>query len=1007
MRKLLLSFLGMILAFSVVFAQDKTVSGQVNASDDGSPLPGVNVVLKGTTSGTVTDVDGNFKISVPDGATLVFSFIGYETQEILVGNQDVINITLASDVTQLSEVVVTGYSTTTQKKLLSSVAIVDNKDIENVPMTDINQIMQGRAPGVRTTAPSGQPGAQQDIRIRGTGSINAGRGPLYVLDGIIIESGDFATSAQTTDILSNINPGDIENITILKDASATALYGARASNGVVLITTKRGKVGATTITAKVQYGTTEPLIGNFEMMSAQRQWDYERQLMANSDVLCDCFPPATIDAIRPASMLDETTDWVDAAFKTGTTTNFELQASGGTEKTQFFISGGSYFQDGTLIESDFRRYTTRINLDHKATELIDMGLNFNVSYTDQLNATAGNRFASPLLGAFVNTPTQSAIDPATGELFTGQEPNFNIFTSDNFLYSAPINPVRNNTLRTLSKAYVRLNINENFRLTQNLNVDFVSMKENRFFDPTTNDGASDNGAIDNTYNENITFTSQTLFNFDKSIAEDHAIDGVVGFEYQKNDRENFRAGGKGLATGQLKTLNSTAEPDFVRGFRSSYAFISYLGQVNYNFKEKYFFGTSLRYDGSSRFGEDNQWAPFWSVAGAWRFVDEDFLSSTSWLSDGKLRVSYGTSGNADIGNYASLGLYGFGAAYTGIPGSQPDQISNSSLSWEKSSSINVGLDLGFIRNRIVASFDFYKRDSKDLLLNVPLSRTTGFSSATQNVGTMENQGLEIMISSVNFEGDFRWTTDFNIAFNTNKITSLPKGEDILNGRQIYREGEPIRSWYIQNWMGVNTADGTPLWKQGGFDADGNYTGEGETTTGIYGQADRYLSGNAEPKYSGGLNNVMSYKGITFSFFFNYVQGNDVFNSSRRFIESDGQRFGWNHLVVAGEDTWQNPGDVASRPQGLVGGNNQANSSSTRYLEDGSFVRLRNVTLGYSLPQSILGNTGLHGVNIYVTGQNLWISTDYTGFDPEMDENGDEFFRYPVGRTFTFGLDLTF
>ncbi len=996
--------LGLLLAFNVSYAQDKAVSGRVTADEDGSALPGVSVVLKGTTSGTVTDIDGNFKVNVPDGTTLIFSFIGFSTQEVLVGNQEIVNIVMLGDVTQLSEVVVTGYSTTTQKKLLSSVSVIDEKDIQNVPLTDINQIMQGRAPGVRVTAPSGQPGAQQNIRIRGTGSITAGRGPIYVLDGIIISNGDFTTSTQTADVLSNINPGDIENITVLKDASATALYGARASNGVVLITTKKGSVGKTKITAKLQYGTTEPLIGNFEMMTAQQQWDYERQLMVNSG-----FDQPTIDATRPASMLDNTTDWVDAAFKTGSTSNFELQASGGNEKTRFFMSGGSYFQDGTLIESDFRRYTARLNLDHDATDLITVGVNFNVSYTDQLNATAGNRFASPLLGAFVNTPTQSAINPATGELYTGQEPEFAIFTSDNFLYSAPRNPVRNNTLRTLGKAYITLNLTDNIRVTQNLNIDFIGITENVFQDPTTNDGAADNGQIGNDYNQAITFTSQTLVNFEKQIGEDHSIDGVAGFEYQKNERDNFVAGGKGLATGQLKTINSTATADAtdVAGFQTAYAFISYLVNANYNYKEKYFFGASFRYDGSSRFGEDNQWAPFWSVAGSWRFADEDFMSNMTWLTDGKLRVSYGTSGNADIGNYASLGTYGYGAAYNGIPGSQPNQISNPALSWEKSNSINIGLDLGFIQNRLTASFDFYKRQSTDLLLNVPLSRTTGFASSLQNVGSMENTGLEMLISAVIIDKAFNWTLDFNAAWNTNKIVTLPKGEDILNGSQIYREGEPVRSWYVQEWAGVNTADGTPLWNEGGFDTDGNFTGEGLTTTGVYGQADRYLVGNAEPKYSGGLNNTFSYKGISLGLFTTFVQGNLVYNSSRRFIESDGQRFGWNHLVSNGEDTWQNPGDVASRPQGLVGGNNSANSRSTRYFEDGSFFRLRNVTLGYSIPRSVLGNSGFSAVNVYVTGQNLWIATEYTGFDPEMAENGQEFFRYPVGRSFTVGLDLTF
>jgi TonB-linked SusC/RagA family outer membrane protein len=1002
MRNILLTLSLLIFSATMVLAQ-KTVRGSITSKDDGSSIPGVNVVLKGTTTGTVTDIDGNYTISVPsEGGVLVFSFIGFASQEIEIGNQSVISVAMATEATQLSEIVVTGYSATTQKKLVSSVAVVDSKDIENIPLVDVNQIMQGRAPGVRTTAPSGQPGAQQNIRIRGTGSITGGRGPLYVIDGIIIENGDFSTSAQTMDILSNINPNDIENLTILKDAAATALYGARAANGVVLITTKRGKVGKTAITAKVAYGRTNPIIGNFEMMDPQTVWDYERALLANSG-----FDQATIDANRPASMLDETTDWVDEAFRTGQTRNFEIQASGGDAKTQFFISGGAFGQDGTLIESSFERYTTRMNISHKATERIDLGVNFNVSYTNQLNAVAGNRFASPLLGAFVNSPLQSKINPATGELYTGQEPDFNIFTSDNFLYSAPLNPVVNNTLRTIAKANATYSFTDNIRLTQNLAVDFTGIKESAFFDPTTNDGAADNGSLNNDYNENRTITSQTLLNFEVPINEEHSIDGVAGFEYQANNRENFRAGGRGLASGQLKTLNSAAEPDFVAGFKNAYRFISYLAQANYNFRERYFFSTSIRYDASSRFGKGNQWAPFWSVAGSWRFVDESFMSSLDFLSDGKLRVSYGTSGNANIGNYASLGLYAFNAAYNGVPGSQPDQIANPDLSWEQSSSVNIGLDLGFIGNRILTSIDYYKRNSDNLLLNVPVSRTTGFASALQNVGEMENKGVEIVLSTINFDGDFRWVTDFNIAFNTNKIVALPNGEDILNGSQIYREGLPIRSWYVQKWEGVNPDDGTPLWATGGFDADGNYTGEGETTTGSYGSADRYIVGNAEPKYSGGFNNTLSYKGIQFSFFFNFVQGNDVYNNSRRFIESDGQRYGWNHLKIAGENTWQNPGDIAERPQPLLGGNRSANSRSTRYIEDGSFVRLRNVTLGYSLPKTTLGNSGIDNVYFYITGQNLWISTEYTGFDPEMDENGEEFFRYPVGRGFTFGLDVTF
>ncbi|MDH4089704.1 MAG: TonB-dependent receptor [Cyclobacteriaceae bacterium] len=1002
MRSILLSFSILIASVTFGYAQ-RTVTGTITSSDDATSVPGVNILLKGTATGTVTDIDGNYSISVPnDGGVLIVSFVGFDSQEIEIGNQSIIDVTMVVNATQLSEVVVVGYTATTQKKLVSAVSIVDKKRIENIPVVDINQIIQGRAAGVRTTAPSGQPGAQQNIRIRGTGSITGSSNPLYVVDGVIVESGDVSHNTTTMDILSNLNPGDIENMTILKDASATALYGARAANGVILITTKQGKSGETKITAKIAYGSTSPLIGNLKMMDGQQAWDYERQVLANSG-----FDQATIDAVRPASLLDATTNWVDEAFRTGHTKNFELQASGGNEKTQFYISGGAFAQDGTLIGSSFKRYTTRMNLKHSVSEKLDFGTNFNLSYTDQLNANSGATFSSPLLGAFVNTPLQSKINPDTGELYTGLEPDFSIFTADNFLYSVPRNPSVNNTLRTLAKVYATYHFTDKIGLTQNVGLDFISMKESSFLDPTTGDGSEYNGAIVNDYSENITLTSQTLVNFEVPIGDNHIIDGVAGFEYQQNNRDYFLAFGKGLATGQLQTLQSTAEPVQVDGSRSAYRFISYLGQANYNYKEKYFLSASIRYDASSRFGTGKQWAPFWSLAGGWRFHDEAFMSGVGWISDGKLRINYGTSGNAAIGDYGSLGLYSFNAAYNGIPGSQPNQIANPNLSWEQSRSLDIGLDLGFIENRIFASMDYYRRNSDNLLLNVPVSRTTGFSTALKNIGEMQNSGFELTLTTVNFDGAFRWSTDFNVAWNKNKIVSLPGGEDILNGPQISREGIPIQSFYVQKWKGVNPADGTPLWAKGGFDASGNYTGEGETTTGVYGQADRYIVGNATPKFTGGLNNAMSYKGITFSFFFIFVHGNKVSNESRSFIESDGQRFGWNYLVAAAEGTWQNPGDVAERPQPLLGGNNSANAFSTRYLEDGSFVRLRNVTLGYSLPKNILGKSGIKNVYLYATGQNLWVTTKYSGFDPEMDQNGREFFRYPVGKSYTFGVDITF
>ena len=991
-RILLISLTAFFFVSTQVLAQERTVSGKVTSAEDGSSLPGVNVVLKGTTEGSITDAEGNYTLSVPaSGGTLVFTFIGLTMREEEIGSRSTVDVQMQEDVTQLSEIVVTGYSEIEQKKLVSSIAVVGGESIENVPLADINQIIQGRAPGVYSTSPSGQPGAAQNIRIRGTGSISAGRGPLYVIDGIIIQNGDFTTQTQTNDVLSSINPNDIESINVLKDAAATALYGSRGANGVVLINTKRGKRGQSTITARAQYGVTVPNFGNFIMMDGPTVLEYERQMLRNSGV-----NEAGVEAARPLSMLDRTFDWVDGAFRQGKTSNYELQTQGGDQRTTYFVSGGVFHQDGTLIESSFERYSLRTNLDHKLNDKLDFGLNLNVSYTSGLNAVAGNRFASPLLGAFVNTPLQHPIDPNTGRYYTGRESDFIIFTNDNFLYSQPLNPVTNNNLRTIAKLNVGYNILENLKLSQTLAADLVNIREKAFFDPTTNDGIDDNGSISEAYNENRTLTSQTKLAGGWSFGSDHALDGLLVMEFQKNDRSNFGATGIGLASGKLQTLNSTATPQGVSGFGSNSSFVSYLGQLNYGLLDRYFVTASLRRDGSSRFGTDNRYANFWSAGLSWVAKQESFLQGFETLSDLKVRVSYGTAGNAEIGDFASLGLYGFGSAYLGNPGSAPSQISNPDLKWEISTSTNVGVDFGFFDNRIKTSVDLYRRVSSELLLDVPVSSTSGFTTATQNIGEVENKGIEVLLTTVNSQGALQWTTDFNITMNRNKVLTLNNGEDIANGAQRISEGKPIRSWYMRKWAGVNPADGTPLW----------LTDNGDVT-GSSALADLFYVGNAEPRYIGGLNNSLTYKGINLSFFFYFAVGHEVNNTSKPFVDSDGQRYGWGHLVEAGEDYWQNPGDIASRPQPRVGGNNSSNVNSTRYLENGSYLRLRNIVLSYNLPSTILSKIGFRNARLYLQGQNLLTVTDYSGFDPEMDESGSEFFRYPVGKSYTGGIELTF
>ena len=996
MKKLLLLTVMMVFSVGAIIAQ-RTVNGIV-VDEAGDPLIGATVVIKGTSVGTATDIDGNFSLSVPTGSnTLVVSYTGFNSSEMDITGLSSLSVTMSEASELLSEIVVTGYSEVQRSKLISSISVVSNKQLENIPMTDVNQLIQGRAPGVFTTANSGQPGAQQQVRIRGTGSITAGRGPLYVVDGIIMDQGSFSTldaSSNAVDALAQINPNDIESVSILKDASATALYGSRGSNGVIVINTKRGRAGKTEISVKAQTGVTMPSFGNFKLMNAQEQWDYERKVLANSG-----FEQDVIDQRRPASYLDNTANWLEEAFKDGSTYNVELQARGGNEKTRFFTSGGYFEQEGILIESAFNRATLRSNIDHDATDKLTFSLNVNGSYSENKNAVNGNRFQSPIAQAFTTTPMQGTTDPTTGEYYHGTEDDWvAAVISDNFLYSQPLNPVEVNTLRLISKLSASYAILENLKFTQSANIDFISVDELDYDDPTTGDGEADGGNLTNAYNNNRALTTQSMLKYVTDIGRDHTFDIFGVYEYQRINNKEFNAGGKGFASGKLKTLDSAAEPDFVGGNIDNYSFIGLLTQASYSFRNKYFLSGSFRRDGSSRFGANNRWANFWSVGGSWNISDETFMDTVSFLDNLRLKASYGTSGNAAIGNFDSQELYGFGAAYLNEPGSSPGQIGNPDLTWETSNNFNTGISFTLF-DLLSAEVEFYNRVAEDLLLDVPVSSTSGFTTAKRNIGKMRNRGVEVTAAleavKPKSAGGFSWDLNFNISFNKNEILELPNDEDINNGFQIYRVGYPIRSGFIQKWAGVNPADGTPLWAL-----------EGGGVTGVYNEADRFLVGNAEPDFIAGLTSTFRFKGLTLNAFFYTAQGHEIYNQSKAFLDSSGQRFGWVHVKEAG-DHWENPGDISARPQPLVGGNKSSANTSTRFLEDGSFIRLRNVQLGYNLPFDVVNRAKLSGAYFYVQGQNLWTMTDYSGMDPEADEDGSEFFRYPVGKSITFGVDLTF
>ncbi|MBC5993637.1 SusC/RagA family TonB-linked outer membrane protein [Pontibacter cellulosilyticus] len=985
---LLLCFVLMLALLHQSIAQDRPVTGKVVDAQSDQGLPGVTVVVKGTSTGITTDAFGNFSITVPEtNPVLVVSYIGYTRQEVPVGAQSNITVRLQQDNQQLSEVVVLGYSEQTKQKLISSVSVVESQQLETVPLADVNQIIQGRAPGVLSTVGSGQPGAAANIRIRGTGSIDAGRGPLYVIDGVIIESGDFTRNTPTADLLSTISPSDIESISILKDAAATALYGSRAANGVVLISTKRGKAGKTQFTLRTQYGQTIPNHGDFDVLNSQQLTEYDREGLRNLGL-----SEATVLRLRPDRDVD--TDWIDAAFRNGTTQSYDLSAAGGNENLRFFFSGGYFNQEGILIGSEFSRYSTRFNLDNNPSSRFSWGANLNISYTDQLSASPGNQFNSPLLGSYTMLPWDRISDPVTGELLVGRE--FESFTQDNFVRSTGLNPTVTNTLRGIGNARGRFEIIPNqlsYKLV--LGVDYTGIDEDDFTDPTTPDGFDSQGRKTNIFSRNITLTAQNLLNYAKTFGEAHNFTALVGYEAQRFERDGFDVSGTGFASGRLTNLGTAATAESIGGTATDYYFLSYLSQINYDYQNKYFFTGSFRRDGSSRFGANNRWANFGAVGLSWIVTNESFLSGTDFLSNLKLRLSYGITGNADIGNFASRGLYSFTAAYNGLPASLPSQLENADLTWEKNRTFNAGLDFGLFE-RVNASVDYYIRSSDDLLLQVPISSTSGFTTFIQNVGEVENKGLEIVISSQNLTGGFAWTTDFNIAGNRNKVKKLTGGQDIPNGTQVIREGEPIRSFYLRDYEGVDPQTGRPLWKDG----EGGVTGS-------YNAAPRMIVGNAEPDFYGGLNNTFKWKGIELSAFIYFIEGNDIYNQTSQILDSDGLRYGFNQSDVV-LDHWRQPGDISMRPFPIAGsGNNNAHGTSTRYLEDGSYIRLRNVVLSYNLPKPFISKAGLSSVRVYLQGQNLVTITDYTGFDPELAENGTEFFRYPNGRIATFGVDFGF
>ncbi|MDR6240907.1 SusC/RagA family TonB-linked outer membrane protein [Aureibacter tunicatorum] len=993
-----LQIIWVVTVFAIAFtshasAQSRVITGQVIDANSNEPLPGVNVILKGTTVGTVTDIEGNYSLSldVAEG-TLVFSFIGLTTQEVKFVNETVIDVSLESQSQQLDEIVVTGYSEKSKEKLISTVAVVGADALENKPQVAVTDMLQGRAAGVLSTTGSGQPGAQPDIVIRGAGSISGNNSPLYVIDGIIVSNDNISSLTDTKQSpLASLNPNDIASVSILKDASATALYGARGANGVVVITTKTGAAGKTKFNFTARVGNTRRNKNRFEMMNNRQLWEYERKVYEVNGYNPDDFRP-------PSYLTDHAnTDWLDLAYRLGQQQSYELSANGGSENTRFFTSLGFFDQQGILIGSDFERYTARLNLNHDVNKIFSFDFNNSLTLIDQREASNGNGFTSPLLGGWLNRP----FDPAfTDGEPTNPGPDWQSLSNSNFVREIGLTYYKNRSIRTLTNLNMKANILKNLSFRSNNALDYYLLRQKAFWGPESYDGRRTNGYIYEADNYNITITSSNLFTYAFNANEKHFFDVIAGMEVQHNSMEAISAEGAGFASQSLETLNSAAKPLGVGGTISRYFFLSFLSQVNYEYLDKYFVSGSFRYDGSSKFSEDKRYAPFWSIGASWLMSNEPFLKDIEFIDNLKIRASYGTAGNANIENYKALGLWSGEANYLSIPGLVPFQLAIEDLTWEKNRNFNVGFDIG-VWYRFTLNFDYYIKTSEAMLLERPIPSTTGFVNFLTNAGSVRNTGIEINLSGNILQGDFSWTTDFNFGYNKNKVLELPNGEGFespTTSLQRIEEGEDVRAFFMRKWAGVDPENGEPLW----------YLEDG-TTTNDYNAAPRMFVGAASPKFIGGWNNTLNYKGVGLNFFFNYTFGNDVYNQTASFYDASGARLGAVNQVTDAVNFWTPETPDAPRPKPFVGNSGNPNSyrTSSRYLEKGWFIRLRNVNLSYSLPSQWIDPIGVTSVRVYVEGANLVTFTDYNGIDPEVDATGTEFFRYPVGKSYSIGVNVQF
>lgn len=995
MIKRLLSYL-LLSAFLVpmAWAQSGEVTGTITDAETGETLPGVNVLLTEIDRGAVTNPEGVYSIgNVPPGTyTLRASFVGYNTYETEVTIQEgeavTHDIEMQTGAVGLEEVVVTGYGTQEGTEVSGSISNVNAEDIEDVPSQNPQSLLQGRAAGVQISSTSGNPGGGLEINIRGEGSINAGNNPLVIVDGVQMS---FSQGANETDRspLNAINPRDIESIEVLKDAAAAAIYGAQASNGVVLITTKSGRQGETQVSVNFE-GGARTSIANFDVLSKDEWVDFQVDALGENTFYNNFITQYGYDAGTPREEL-RSTDWEDFITRRGAHRNVGFTANGGDESTQFYLSGSWNSTEAATKEVKYESYKFRANLNQQLTPKLNLD--------SKVSLSSGTEAGVCQDGYYINCPW-SGIQfepPITYPYLDNGEYNPNTTFGRNNNMAVVLNeeerPVK--TTQIVGSLKPRYNITPWLSLNGTVGLDWQRLYEIDYETPIADPGDGGSKVIHNNTVTNL--TGNATLNFNRTFNDRHNVDAVIGTEYRREFEQDNIYGVQGFNNSLLRVADAASEASFFGGSNTEYRLLSFLSNVNYNYDGRYILSFTGRYDGTSRFGEARRFGFFPSVSAAWRLSEEEFFDFDS-VDELKFRASYGVNGNSDIGNYASRGLYDVQGSYRGQVGLDANQLENRQLTWEEKRGINLGLDYGLFNSRVNGTFEVYQETTDELLLGRPLPRSSGFGGITQNVGSVENRGVEFSIETVNIQTEnFRWLTRFNAGVNQNEVKELTGDQEELNSGSTapVAVGHALEAWKVPRWAGVNPADGRPMW----YDKDGNLTYQPT-------EEDEKFFDGGEEDVEGGFGTRLSYHGLSLDVQFQFSYGAHSRPTTLQFFLFEQGAFSAGHGLLT--ERWKEPGDITEVPKAVPFGNYSSaadfDATSTYWLYDTSYLRLKNARLSYSLPSNLAGTVGLRDARIYMSGTNLLTWTSYLGLDPEIPGRQTAS-SYPNERQINFGIEL--